>query len=130
MRYTKQILALIFAILIFAGVGVSTASAQRGRAYHGSVVRFSYIHRPFWGFDRWNYDPFYDPYFYDPYLSERRTRYYKERDVRNKRKDLAKDREKYYADGYLSPKEQEKLAKAERKYNNAVEDLNDYNRDR
>ena len=70
-----------------------------------------------------------DPYYYDPYLRAQRDRYYKERDVRDKRKDLAEDREEYNADGYLTPKEQKKLAKAERKYQEAVADLRDYDSD-
>lgn len=123
MRYTKRILTFIFAIFLLMGVATVTASAQTRKQ---RVVRYYYVqHNPFWS---WNYG-WNDPYYYDPYLRERQTRYYKERDVRDKRNDLAEDREKYGSDGYLTPKEQKKLAKAERKYREAVEDLRDYNRD-
>jgi hypothetical protein len=128
MRYTKRILTFLFAIAILLGIGTVAASAQtRG---HRPAVRYYYVQSPFWGFNRWGYyDPFYDPYYYNPYLNERRTRYYKEKDVRDKREDLAEDREKYNADGYLTDKERKKLAKAQRKYNEAVADLDEYNRD-
>jgi hypothetical protein len=128
MRYMKRILSTIFAITLLLGTVVVTAEAQsRGSGYKRPAVRYYYVHRPFWGFNHWGY--WNDPYYYDPYLNEQRTRYYKERDVRDKRKDLAEDREKYQADGYLTEKERQKLAKAERKYREAVEDLRDYNSD-
>ena len=125
----KRILSSIFAITLLLGTVVVTAEAQRrGSGYtKRPVVRYYYVHRSFWGFDHggyWN-----DPYYSDPYLMEQRTRYYKEKDVRDKREDLAEDREKYEADGYLTDKERKKLAKAERKYQEAVEDLRDYNSD-
>jgi hypothetical protein len=125
MRYMKRILSTIFAITLLLGTVIVTAKAQRrGRGYYRPVVRYHYVHRPFWGWDYWGWN---DPYYYDPYLREQRTRYYKEKDVRDKREDLAEDREKYQADGVLTEKERKKLAKAERKYREAVEDLRDYN---
>jgi len=127
MRYMKRILSSIFAITLLLGTVVVTAEAQtRGRGYYRPVVRYYHINRPFWGFNHWGWN---DPYYYDPYLMERRTRYYKEKDVRDKREDLAEDRQEYQADGYLTEKERKKLAKAERKYQEAVEDLRDYNSD-
>lgn len=123
MRYTKRIVIFIFAIFLLMGIASVTASAQTRKQ---RAVRYYYVQpNPFWS---WNYH-WNDPYYYDPYLRERQTRYYKEKDVRDKRQDLAEDREKYSADGYLTPKEQEKLAKAERKYREAVADLSDYNSD-
>lgn len=131
MRYTQRLLTLLFAAVLLVGASAVAASAQRisgGSVYKRPVVRYYYVRDPFWSWNNswygWN-----DPYYYDPYLRERRTRYYKEKDVRDKRKDLAEDREEYYEDGYLTDKEQRKLAKAERKYNEAVDDLRDYNND-
>jgi hypothetical protein len=129
MRYTKRILMSIFAIALLLGTAIVTVDAQRatgGRFYRRPIIVRHYYRDPFW-FDRWS--TWNDPYYYDPYLRAQRERYYKEKDVKDKRKDLAEDREKYESDGYLTPKEQEKLAKAQRKYNEAVEDLDDYNRD-
>lgn len=124
----KRILSSIFAITLLLGTVVVTAEAQKGkRGFNRPVARYYYVHSPFWGFNHWGY--WNDPYYYDPYLREQRTRYYKEKDVRDKREDLAEDREKYQADGYLTEKERKKLAKAERKYQEAVEDLRDYNSD-
>lgn len=123
MRYTKRIIIFIFAIFLLVGMASVATSAQTRKH---RVVRYYYVQPdPFWSWNsHWN-----DPYYYDPYLREQRARYYKQRDVRDKRDDLAEDREKYSSDGYLSPKEQKKLAKAERKYREAVEDLRDYNND-
>lgn len=123
MRYTKRIIIFIFAIFLLVGLASVAVSAQTRQH---RVVRYYYVQPdPFWSFNHY----YNDPYYYDPYLRAQRTRYYKERDVRDKRNDLAEDREKYSSDGYLSPKEQKKLAKAERKYREAVDDLRDYDRD-
>jgi hypothetical protein len=123
MRYTKRIIIFIFAVFLLVGMAAATASAQTRKH---RVVRYYYVQPdPFWPWNRYGNDP----YYYDPYLRAQRTRYYKERDVRDKRKDLAEDREEYNADGYLTPKEQKKLAKAERKYQEAVADLRDYDSD-
>lgn len=124
----KRILSTIFAITLLLGTVVVTAEAQkRGSGYRRPVVSYYYVHNPFWGFNHWGY--WNDPYYYDPYLREQRIRYYKEKDVRDKGEDLEEDRAEYQADGYLTEKERKKLAKAERKYREAVEDLRDYNSD-
>ena len=142
MKLLKRIALSGLAVTLLTGMLVFSVSAQtrvtrvRTTTSLPTVVRrivyYPRYHRyydPFWRGTLW--DPYYysyDPYFYDPYLSERRTRYYKEKAVRDARRDLAKAREKYGSDGYLTPKEQEKLAKKQRKYNEKVASLNKYNR--
>jgi hypothetical protein len=84
------------------------------------VVRRVYYrgyYDPFWRGTLW--DPYYsyDPYFYDPYLRAQRDKYYREKAVRDAKRNLAKHREKYGYDGYLTDKERKKLAKDQRKYN-------------
>ena len=125
MRYLKRITAIIslMAALFVMGALNTQAQTRRVIVVHRPVI----WHTGFWG--RGYYDPFYDPYYYDPYLQAQREKYYLQQDVKDKRKDLAKDREKYGSDGYLSPKEQEKLSKAQEKYNRSVARLNKYNRD-
>lgn len=136
MKLLKRIALSGLAVTLLTGVVVFSASAQtRVRMTSGTtrpvIVRRVYYRRyydPFWRGTLW--DPYYynDPYFYDPYLSAQRTKYYKEKAVRDARRDLAKSREKYGSDGYLTPKEQEKLAKKQRKYNEKVASLNKFNR--
>jgi hypothetical protein len=131
MRYTKRIAVLFFSLVFILGVAAMTASAQRRvyRVYRPVVVR------PHWGWNSglwgrgWGYDPFYDPYFYDPYLREQRERYYKQKDVSDARKKVAKNREKYLKDGYIDPREQEKLMDDQRKYDEKVAKLNKFNRE-
>ena len=111
----------------FLAVGAVNSQAQIRGGRRIVVVRPVWhggFYRPY-GF----YDPFYDPYFYDPYLQAQREKYYLQEDVKEKRKDLAKAQEKYSKDGYLSPKEQEKLAKDREKYDKAVAKMNKFNRD-
>jgi hypothetical protein len=124
MRYLKRITAIIslMAALFVMGATNSQAQTRRVVIVHRPVI----WHTGFWG--RGYYDPFYDPYYYDPYLQAQREKYYLEQDVKDKRKDLAKHQEKYRNDGYLTPKEQEKLAKDQEKYAKAVRKLNDFNR--
>lgn len=128
MRYLKRISAIIsLMVVVFAAGAISSQAQVRGGR------RIVIVNRPVWhsGFygHRGFYDPFYDPYFYDPYLQAQREKYYLREDVKDKRKDLAKHQEKYREDGYLSPKEQEKLAKDREKYEKAQAKLNKYNRD-
>ena len=107
------------------GLYVVSAQAQR-RAYYRRPV----IVRSYWGWGRggWFGGPgWYDPYFYDPYLWERRERYYKQKNVRDSRRKLRSDREKYSADGVITPKEREKLDKRERSYDKAVDKLRKFN---
>jgi hypothetical protein len=114
------------------GAAVMSANAQR-RYYR--VYRPVVVTRPYWGFGYGWRDPFwsswnYDPYFYDPYYREQVDRYNLQKDAADARKKIAKDREKYYKDGYIDPKEQEKLMKDQEKYQEKVAKLNRYNRDR
>ncbi|HEV7700384.1 MAG TPA: hypothetical protein VGO43_09165 [Pyrinomonadaceae bacterium] len=117
--------------MFMLGVAEITASAQR----RGYRVSRPVIIRSHWGWNNgfwgrgWGYDPFYDPYFYDPYLREQRDRYYKQKDVSDARKKVAKNREKYLKDGYIDPKEQEKLMDDQRKYAEKVAKLDKFNRD-
>lgn len=126
MRYLKRIIAIIsFMAFLFVLGAINTPAQRHGGHGRVIVVQRPFFHRGFWG------DPygFYDPYYYDPYLQAQREKYYLQHDVNDKRKNLAKAREKYGSDGYLSPKEQEKLAKDQEKYSEAVAKLNKYNRD-
>ncbi|HEY2847738.1 MAG TPA: hypothetical protein VGI80_07965 [Pyrinomonadaceae bacterium] len=120
----KRIAILLFSLFLMLSAAVVTASAQRHyRVYRPVVVR------PYWGFG-WGYNSFYnDPYYYDPYYRERVDRYNLQSDVSSARKKVAKDREKAYKDGYIDPKEQEKLMKDQQKYQEKVAKLNQYNRD-
>ena len=137
MKLLKRIALSGLAVTFLAGMLVFSASAQT-RVVRMSrttsqpvIVRRVYYRRyydPFWRGTLWDPFYYYDPYFYDPYLSAQRTKYYKEKAVRDARRDLAKAREKYGSDGYLTPKEREKLAKKQRKYNDKVASLNKFNR--
>jgi hypothetical protein len=123
----KRIAILLFSLVLMLGAGVVSASAQRH--WHGNRA---VIVRPYFGFGyaRWH-DPFwYDPYYYDPVYRAEVDRYNLENDVSSARRKIAKDREKYAKDGYLDPKEQEKLMKDQEKYQEKVAKLNRYNRDR
>jgi hypothetical protein len=129
MRYTKRIAVLFFSLLLMVGAAVTSVEAQRRayRVYRPVVRPYWGWHDPFWGSRR--YDPFYDPYYYDPAYREYRDRYYLKKDVANARRDLAKNREKYMKDGYIDPKEQEKLAKAERKYRERLAKLQKFDQE-
>lgn len=132
MRDLKRYILLGLAALFLVGLMEIAAPAQRRTVVVRRPVvvhRIYYRHYdPFWRGTLW--DPYwgYDPYFYDPYLRAQRERYYLQDDVKDKRKDLAKHREKYNSDGYLTPKEREKLAKDQEKYAKAVAKLNRFNR--
>ncbi len=92
-------------------------STQAQRVYYRPiVVRHVYYGDPFWG---WGYNRYWN----DPYYWQQRQKYYDEKAVSDAEKKLNKDREKYNADGYLTPKEEEKLAKDQHNYNKAVERL-------
>ena len=127
----KRIAILFFSLVLMLGVSVMSASAQR----HWRGGRSVMVTRPYWGFGYGWRDPFwsswnYDPYFYDPYYREQVDRYNAQKSVADARRKIAKDREKYARDGYIDPKEQEKLMKDQEKYQEKVAKLNRYNRDR
>ena len=129
MRYAKRFTVLISAIFMLACTLVVDISAQSGRrtVKRPVVVRY-WVRDPFW-YSRGMYDPFYDPYFYDPYLREQRERYYREKAVKDARKKIAKNNEKYGSDGVLTAKERKKLNEDREKYGRAVRRLNEFNRD-
>lgn len=131
MRYIKRIGILFSAIILLMTAMVINSDAQRRARFVSSgsrpiIVRSFGFGHPFW-YSRY-YDPFYDPYFYDPYLRAQREKYYREEAVRDARKKVNKDQQKYASDGYLTPEEREKMAKNQRKYREAVQKLNDYYR--
>jgi len=138
MKLLKRIALSGLAVTLFTGMMVFSASAQtrvvrmRTTTSQPVTVRRVYYRRyydPFWRGTLWDpYGYWNDPYYYDPYLRAQRDKYYKEKAVRDARRDLAKSREKYGSDGYLTPKEREKLAKKARKYNEKVASLNKFNR--
>jgi hypothetical protein len=125
MRRAKKIAILSLVVLFMMAIYVPTADAQR-RYYRRPIIVRQYYVDPFWASRNWWYN---DPYFYDPYLRERRERYEREKDVRDARRKLSQDREKYGSDGVITAKEAEKLAKRERDYARAVEKLDKFNRD-
>src|SRR5690348_6933414 len=114
----KRIAILLFSLVLMLGAAVVSASAQRYyRVYRPVVVR------PYWGWG-WGYNSLWnDPYYYDPYYREQVERHNLQSDVSSARKKIAKDREKYAKDGYVDPKEQEKLMKDQQKYQEKVAKL-------
>ena len=137
MKYIKGIILILAALFIFGGFSANNVSAQRRVQIATTTSQPVVVHRvyfrryydPFWRGTLWDpYYGMYDPYLYDPYLRAQRDKYYKEKAVRDSRRNLAKSREKYAADGYLTPKEREKLAKKQRHYAKAVSSLAKFNR--
>ena len=115
MKYLKKFGLFISAIILVGSAMVSSAEAQRG--FHRPIVVRSHV---YWGDPFWHYGYWGDPYWADPYYLEQRQKYYDRQSVKDADKKLKKDSEKYNSDGYLSPKEQEKLAKDREKYDKAV----------
>jgi hypothetical protein len=129
MKHSRKLLTLIFAIVLFAGLAVADASAQRrggGRFVQQRpvIVRQYYVRRynPYWYWNSWGNPYYYD--YYDPYYSERRQRYYLENELRGNRAELRKHLEKYNADGVITAKERKELdddyrdvARSQRKLN-------------
>jgi len=116
MRYVKRTILILSAIMLLFGAMVASVSAQsRTVVVSRPVIVRTYD--PFWG---WGW---HNSYWNDPYYWEQRQRYYDRQSVRDAEKKLSKDRAKYNADGYLTPKEQEKLAKDQQNYYKAVERL-------
>ena len=112
---------LILAIIMLLGAFVVASSAQT-RYYRRPVIIRQYD--PFWRGTLW--DPYWGWGYHDPFYWQMRQEYYDKKSVNDAQRKLAKDREKFYADGYLDPKEAEKLAKDQRNYDKAVERLNKY----
>ena len=125
MKLIKRFAILAFSFLMSAGVFAFSAqeTSAQTRTVRRVIYRPVYI-SPF--YSRRYYDPFYDPYFYDPYLRARRDRYYAEQRVARERRDMAEHREKYYADGYLTPQERAQMIDDQRQLANAIADLRQY----
>ena len=108
MKYRNRFVIVLFSILMLGGVfafaGAADVSAQQ-RTVTRVIYRPVYIRRPFL-YSRYYYDPFYDPYYYDPYLRAQR--------------------DKYYADGILTPKEQEQMASDQEQLAKALRDARRY----
>ena len=137
MRSVKRFVLFGFIVSLLIAAATITGLAQRRVVVTTSprpiaVRRVYYAHPyyydPFWRGTLW--DPYYnyDPYFYDPYLRAQRDKYYKEKAVRDARRKLAKHREEYASDRYLTEKERNKLAKDQRRYSKAVANLNKFYR--
>ena len=121
MRYKTVFLTIAFAVFLLGGAFVSSSQAQRRIIVYRPVYT-----RPFWGWR--TYDPFWYQMYETPYQRYQEERYYAVSNLRDKEKDLRKHREKYARDGYLSPKEREKLAKDQRKLAEAREGVTRLNR--
>jgi hypothetical protein len=134
MRYTKRFGIILAAMVFFSAiVFVADTSAQSrnsvrvGSGYGRPIVTRRIYRRPFFrsGF----YDPFYDPYFYDPYLRAQRDKYYHEKAVRDAKRDIAKNEEKYSRDGVITEKERKKMLDDQEDYAKAVRRLRKFNED-
>lgn len=138
MKYTKNLLAIAFAVLLLIGSAVVSTQAQRrgGRVIYRRpiVVRPYYVNPYYYGYNRyWNswYNPYYgDPFFYDPYLRERQQRSYLENELRGNERELRKHLEKYRADGVITEKERRELDDDYRDVARAKRELNEFNRRR
>ena len=117
MRYVKKIgLLASMAVLYFGIMAVSTSAQVRVGVHFGLGYYRPTIVRRYYGDPFWNYG-------YNPYRSERAERYYDRESVESAQKRLQKDEYKFNSDGYLTPKEQEKLAEDRRKLDNARDRL-------
>ena len=120
MQYVKKIGFLASMVVFCFGLMAVSTSAQirvgvhlgRGHFYRPPVVR------------RYYGDPFRNYGFYgNPYRTERVERYYDRESVATAEERLENDRIKFNSDGYISPKEQEKLNDDRRKLDNARDRL-------
>ncbi len=102
------------------------ARRRRAASLFTGPYTFGLIGGGYWG---WRYyDPFWADMYKTPYERYLEERYYAQSNLRDKEKDLRKHSQKYAADGYLDPKEREKLAKDQRKLAEARERLARLNR--
>jgi len=132
MRHVKQFLIVLSsALFLIATIFIAEASAQIRRnvrvssGYSYPIVTRRIYRRPFF-YSRF-YDPFYDPYDYDPYLRLQRDKYYREKAVRDARREIAIHREKYYADGVITEKERKQMIDDQYDYQKAVSKLRSFN---
>lgn len=138
MKYGRKIAVYIFAMFLIAGTLALSASAQtRGRVIRGTpvlrpvIVQRYVVRDPFWRYNRWGWGNagWYDPYWNNPYLRYQETNYYREKAVRDARRELAIHREKYRADGFISAKEQKELNEDQRDLQKAIQKLNKFLRE-
>ena len=117
MKYIRKLGLIVSAVVLSASAMAITADAQRIRVVRRPAIihRHFFARDPFWHPRYWG-----DAYWFDPYYQAQRQKYYDQRSVKDAQKRLRKDRTKYNEDGYLSPKEQEKLAKDREKYQKAI----------
>lgn len=146
MLYLKRIGLISLALMFFVSIFTISSSAQvRGRVSVGSraAVRTVYprrvyvrpyyngfygrgfYNRGYWGDPFWGDSFFNDPYYTNPRLRALADRVYNEDRVRSQKKDIRKYQEKINKDGYVTDKEQEKLAKKYREYDKRVQKLRD-----
>lgn len=146
MKHIKRIGTISLAIAFFVSIFAISSSAQiRGRIsvgtrpavrtyaprrvyanpYYNGFYGRGFYNRGFYGDPFWGNSIFNDPYYTNPRLRALADRQYAEDQVRSKRKDIREYREKIGKDGYVTDKEQEKLAKKYREYDKRVQKLND-----
>lgn len=140
MKYGKTILTIIFAMFLFAGALVVSASAQTGGrdavrrvvtrpvVVRPLIVRDPFVRTRYYGSPYGGYSSFYNPYWDSPYLRYMDQKYYLQSRVQCNRRELQKHLQKYRADGYISPKEQRELEDDYRDVRKSVEQLNRFNR--
>lgn len=104
MRYAKKLGILVSAVILgIAFMSVSASAQVRvgvsfGRGYYRPVVRRYYAPVYPYGY-----------YGYYPFNRVRSERYYDRQSLNYAKHRLNNDEDKYYADGYITPKEQQKL---------------------
>lgn len=126
MRYLTRSLLIFSAFILFWSAFATTAQAQKGKHKVIYIYRPYYVD-PFWRGTLW--DPYWYRGYYNPYRQERRERYEREDNVRDARRHLDEDRAKYRADGVITAKEAEKIAKREQTLAKAIRKLDEFNRE-
>jgi hypothetical protein len=123
MRYLTKVALIISSLIVFFGAAAVTSADAQRRIYRRPVIIRHYdpfwrgtLWDPYWGWDRGLYR--------DPYYWQQREEYYDRKAVSDSQKKLSKDRVKFGEDGYIDPKEAQKLAKDREKYDKAVRELN------
>ncbi len=107
MRFTKRIgMAASAVVLGLAFMAVSASAQVRvgvnfGRGYHRRPVIVQRYYAPVVPYDYY--------YGYHPYNRYRSENYYDHQSLNYAKHRLQKDEDKYYADGYITPKEEQKL---------------------
>lgn len=130
MRFSRNILTFVFAIIILTAFSAINVPAQTSEddqlPEKRPVVVYYYYHDPFWAWDRY----WYDPYANDPYLRERRQMYYRREAVRDAREDLNEHREEYNSDGVITAEERRELNDDYADLDEALAKLEEYDVDR